>query len=76
MVSLLTLYDFSFWFDTIRVGLSIICFRVLIEYVTKYPLQYHGNQENGYRISEKGVHMYKGVGFDLLILSHFFLNSP
>ena len=30
------------------------------------------------RISGKGVHMYKGVGvrFALLILSHFFLNTP
>ena len=25
----------------------------------------------GSRISGKGVHMYKGVGFALLILSHF-----
>ena len=26
------------------------------------------------RTSGKGVHMYKGVGFPLLILSHYFLN--
>ena len=29
----------------------------------------------GSRISGKGVHMYKGVGFAMLILSHFSLIS-
>ena len=29
------------------------------------------NLQGGSRISGKGVHMYKGAGFFLLILSHF-----
>ena len=32
---------------------------------------YYWKDRGGSRISGKGIHIYKGVGYDLLILSHF-----